>query len=97
MPCAVNRAPTQPITTTDLIYVPVLLFAESHKNEVMQDTVFCVWLFTLRTMPLGFTHIVACIYICSFLLQGVLLYDTTMCLSSHQLMELQVVARLWPL
>ena len=87
--------PTQPITTTDLIYVPVLLFAESHKNEVTQDIVFRVWLFTLRILLLGFIHIVACIYIYSFLLLSVLLYDTTVCLSSRQLMELQVVSRLW--
>ena len=93
--CSQLCPPTQTITTTDLIYVPVLLFAESHKNEVTQDRVFRVWFFTLRILLLGFIHIVACIYIYSFLLRSVPLYDTTVCLSSRQLMELQVVSRLW--
>ena len=50
--------PPQPPAPTDLIYVPVLLFPESHKNEVVQDIALCVWLFTLRALPFGSTHTV---------------------------------------
>lgn len=57
-PCSQSPPPPQPPAPTDLIYVPVLLFPESHKKEVVQDTGLCVWLFTLRTLLFRSIHTV---------------------------------------
>ena len=97
--CSQPPPTTQPLATIDLIYVPAVLFPESHKNEVVQDIGFCAWFFTLRIMLLRFMHIVPCIYSLSSSLQTIPLYgDTTICLSLRQLRDIWVVSslgRLW--
>lgn len=66
-PCRQLPPPTKPLATDNLIDLPVLLFAESHKNELIQDLAFCVWLFALGLMVSGPTHIVPCTHLFLFI------------------------------
>lgn len=71
----------------------ILLFLELHLNKTTQCVFFCVWLLLFNIIVMGFIRIVEISVVLSFLLVNSILLNkyTTICVSNHWLINIQIV------
>lgn len=93
VPPAGGHPPSRPPATTDVIYVPALLFPESHTNRATQDRALRL-AFHMQTNVVRLRHVAACISSSSLLLLSMHCMDTFLCSPRHQLMDTGVVSSL---